>query len=148
MSYRADNSRVHIFIGGFKESETSLDLQAKFDIYVYSFEEHFVNFHHISKNVCYTKLSKSWFTETKQWVISNDLVFPFCVGPGGLWFIRSLHVHSINLSPSSPYDSTFLLLSVTLTIDTLWNHLYTVVDTVNFHPSLSGTVLFYTCPPV
>ena len=45
----------HIFIDGFKKSETSLDLHAKCNLYVYSFEEHFVNFYHISKCVCYKK---------------------------------------------------------------------------------------------
>ena len=44
-----------IFIDGFKKSEISLDLHAKCNLYVYSFEEHFINFYHISKCVCYKK---------------------------------------------------------------------------------------------
>lgn len=55
MLYRTDESRGHIFLCGFMENETSLVLLAKFDIYVHSFEEHFVNYHHISKKKSVTQ---------------------------------------------------------------------------------------------
>lgn len=102
LPYRANKPRVHIFIGGFLESEASLEPHTQCHLYVSSSREHFVSFHQISKKICYTKLNISWLTYTKLlWVASNDFMSPSCTAAG---FIRLLHVHSINPSPSSPYD--------------------------------------------
>lgn len=51
MPYRAEKRRADIFISGFTETEASLELHAKFNLYVYSSVELSVRFHQISRSL-------------------------------------------------------------------------------------------------